>query len=192
VPTVRHCLDLVVLAVAMMLAACGSHPSATSTPTSTSATSPSAAPSSPAGPRPGPTSGPAGNPNNLVGRWHVHGASLDIAPTTAVLVASSGPCNAPAQGMCAETDQLTASPAGDGKTLTLVVTSITYANGSGASVPNPNPASSTAVGDSMQLVLQAPGLLKRTALHGFPGWQGGNPYWCGPGISQSNAKLCGA
>ena len=94
--------------------------------------------------------------------------------------------------MCAETDQLTASPAGDGKTLTLVVTSITYANGSAASVPNPNPASSTAVGDSMQLVLQAPGLLKRTALHGFPGWQGGNPYWCGPGISQSNAKLCGA
>ena len=113
----------------------------------------------------------------------MHGATLDIAPTTAVLVASSGPCNAPAQGICAETDQLTASPASDGKT---------YANGSAASVPNPNPASSTAVGDSMQLVLQAPGLLKRTALHGFPGWQGGNPYWCGPGISQSNAKLCGA
>jgi hypothetical protein len=44
----------------------------------------------------------------------------------------------------------------------------------------------------MQLVLQAPGLLKRTALHGFPGWHGGNPYWCGEGVSQSNAKLCGA
>jgi hypothetical protein len=94
--------------------------------------------------------------------------------------------------MCGETDQLTATPSSDGTILTLVVTAVSYANGSGASVPNPNPASSTAVGDSMRLVLQAPGLLKRTELHGFSGWQGGNPYWCGPGISQSNTKLCGA
>ena len=94
--------------------------------------------------------------------------------------------------MCSETDELTASPGSDGKTLTLVVTTVSYANGSGASIPNPNPASSTTVGDSMELVLVAPGLLKRTALHGFSGWQGGNPYWCGPGISQSDEKLCGA
>jgi hypothetical protein len=94
--------------------------------------------------------------------------------------------------MCSETDDLTASPSSDGTTLTLVVTAVNYAAGSGASVPNPNPASATAVGDSMKLVLQAPGLMKRTELHGFPGWQGGNPYFCGAGISQSNAKLCGA
>jgi hypothetical protein len=117
-----------------------------------------------------------------VGHWNVHGATLDIAATTAVIHAMSGPCQPPAQGMCGETDHMTASLSGDGKTLTLVVTSVAPGN----------PGSSTAVGDSMQLVLQAPGLLKRTAVHGFPGWQGGNPYWCGEGVSQSNAKLCGA
>jgi hypothetical protein len=47
------------------------------------------------------------------------------------------------------------------------------------------------VGDSIQLVWQAPGLLKQTVLKGFPGWQG-DLYWCGAGVSQSDQQRCGA
>src|ERR1700757_4608742 len=36
----------------------------------------------------------------FVGHWHVHGATMDIGPATATIVASSGPCGAGAQGMC--------------------------------------------------------------------------------------------
>jgi hypothetical protein len=94
--------------------------------------------------------------------------------------------------MCAETDALSASPSSDGTLLTLVVTAVSYNDSTGAAVSASAAGSSTAVGDSLQLVSQAPGLLKGTVLHGFPGMAGGNPYWCGPGVSQSNAALCGA
>ena len=47
---------------------------------------------------------------------------------------------------------------------------------------NPSPGPSTAVGDSIQLVSQAPGLLKQTVVKGFPGWQG-DLYWCGAGVT---------
>jgi len=57
---------------------------------------------------------------------------------------------------------------------------------------NPGTGPSTSVGDSIQLVWQEPGLLKQTSLKGFPGRQGGNPYWCGAGISQSDVEKCGA
>jgi len=81
---------------------------------------------------------------------------------------------------------------GDSAQLTLNVTAVTYADSSGASAPNPSSGPQTAVGDTLQLTLQAPGLLKATILQGFPGWVGGNPYWCGQGVSPSDAKRCGA
>lgn len=81
---------------------------------------------------------------------------------------------------------------GNDKQLTLVVTGVIFTNQTGASVPNPNPGPSTAVGDTMRLSWQAPGLLKTAFLHGFPGWAGGNSYWCGAGVSQVNGQLCGA
>lgn len=130
--------------------------------------------------------------SSFVGQWHVHGTTLDIAEKTATMVVNLGPCSSGANRFCHETDALAASPSGDGTQLTLVVTAVSYAADTGAPVPNPTAGSSTAVGDSIQLVLQAPGLLKQTVLHGFPGMAGGNPYWCGPGVSQSNDQLCGA
>ena len=129
----------------------------------------------------------------FVGQWHVHGSTLDIAATSATMVVTHGmgQCSLGAHHVCSETDAL-AVLSGDNAHLTLGVTAVNYTDNTGASVPNPAADSSTAVGDSMQLLLQAPGLLRRTVLHGFPGMSGGNPYWCGPGISQSNLKLCGA
>ena len=93
--------------------------------------------------------------------------------------------------MCHETDALTVA-SGDSAQLTLKVTAVTYADSSGASAPNPSSGPQTAVGDTLQLTPQAPGLLKATILQGFPGWVGGNPYWCGQGVSPSDAKRCGA
>ena len=129
----------------------------------------------------------------FVGQWHVHGSTLDIAATSATMVVTHGmgQCSLGAHHICSETDAL-AVLSGDSAHLTLGVTAVNYTDNTGASVPNPAADSSTAVGDSIQLLLQAPGLLRGTVLHGFPGMSGGNPYWCGPGISQSNLKLCGA
>ena len=127
----------------------------------------------------------------FVGHWHVHGAMMDISPTSATIVTSVGPCSPGAQRMCEQTDTL-AVVSGDNTQLTLVVTAVNYADNTGAPATNPSPGPSTAVGDSLRLVSQAPGLLKATILHGFPEWLGGNPYWCGQGISQSDAKRCGA
>jgi hypothetical protein len=130
----------------------------------------------------------------FVGHWHVHDASLNIAPTTATLIVSLGigPCTENAQAPCSETDQL-AVISGDDTQLTLSVTAVSYTlHDSKTTSVNPSTGPSTAVGDSLQLRWQAPGLLMRTALTGFPGWQGGNPYWCGAGISQGDAEKCGA
>jgi hypothetical protein len=130
----------------------------------------------------------------FVGEWHVHDASLNITPTTASLIVSlgMGPCTENAQAPCSETDQL-AVVSGSDTQLALSVTGVSYTlNGGQNTSVNPSTGPSTAVGDSMQLVWRAPGLLERTALNGFPGWQGGNPYWCGAGISQSDAEKCGA
>jgi hypothetical protein len=150
----------------------------TSSPHSTTV-SPSASPAAA-------TAGPT-----FVGHWHVHGATIDISPTTATINANIGPCGAGAQGMCHETDTL-AVTSGDSTQLTLRVTAVTYADSSGASAPNRSPGPQTVAGDSLQLTSQAPGLLKATILQGFPAWVGGNPYWCGQGISPSDAKHCGA
>lgn len=130
----------------------------------------------------------------FVGQWHVHDSSLSITPTTATLVASSGmgPCMQNPQAPCSETDQL-AVTSGNDTQLTLTVTGVSYTlHGGPTTTVNPTAGPSTAVGDSLQLVWQAPGLLMGTVLKGFPGMQGGNPYWCGAGISQSDAQKCGA
>jgi hypothetical protein len=127
----------------------------------------------------------------FVGNWHVHGATMEITPTTATITASNGACGPGTRGICSETDTLTVATGGSTQ-LMLKVTAVTYQDSSGANAPNPPPGPQTAVGDTLQLTSQAPGLLKATILQGFPGWVGGNPYWCGQGISQSDARRCGA
>lgn len=130
----------------------------------------------------------------FVGEWHVHDSSLNITPTTATLTASAGmgPCMQNPQAPCSETDQL-AVTSGNNTQVTLTVTGVSYTfNDFQTATANPTPGPSTAVGDSIQLVWQAPGLVKATVLKGFPGIQGGIPYWCGAGVSQSDAQKCGA
>jgi hypothetical protein len=131
---------------------------------------------------------------HFVGEWHVHDSSLNVALTTATLTASSGmgPCMQNPQAPCSETDQL-AVTSGNDTQLTLTVTGVSYTfNDFQTATVNPSPGPRTAVGDSIQLVWQAPGLLKATVLKGLPGMQGGNPYWCGAGVSQTDAQKCGA
>jgi hypothetical protein len=148
----------------------------------------SSSPSSSAAPSAATASAP------FLGQWHVHDGSLDITPTTATINSSpgAGPCMQNPQIACAEADTL-AVDSQTGTELTLTVTAVSYklSNGQTTSVSG-NPGPSTAVGDSVQLVWQRQGLLKQTVLKGFPGWQGGNPYWCGAGISPSDQQLCGA
>ncbi len=129
----------------------------------------------------------------FVGHWQRHVSTLDITATTATLFAGldMGPCSE-GQAACSETDTL-GVVSGDDTQLTLAVTAVSYGlkNGQTTSV-NPSPGPSTAVGDSIQLLSQAPGLLKQTVLKGFPGWQGGDLYWCGAGVSPSDQQRCGA
>ena len=93
---------------------------------------------------------------------------------------------------CSETDTL-AVVSGDDTQLTLAVTAVNYGMKNGQTTPvNPSPGPSTAVGDSIQLVAEAPGLLKQTVVKGFPGWQG-DLYWCRPGLTPSaDQGRCGA
>jgi hypothetical protein len=130
----------------------------------------------------------------FVGQWRVHDETLDITPTTATRVASlgMGPCMQDPQVACSESDTL-AVASGNDTQITLTVTGVSYVLHSGQTTSvGPTTGPSTAVGDSIQLVWQAPGLLKQTVLKGFPGLEGGNPYWCGTGISQSDQQKCGA
>jgi hypothetical protein len=102
-----------------------------------------------------------------------------------------GPCSQ-GQAACSETDTL-GVVSGDETQLTLTVTAVSYGLKNGQTTPaNPSPGPSTAVGDSLQLVSQAPGLLKQTVLRRFPGWQGGDLYWCGAGVSPQDQQRCGA
>lgn len=140
------------------------------------------------------TAAPATASARFLGHWHVHDGSLDIAPTTATINSSpgAGPCMQNPQVACSESDTLTVVSGNDTE-LTLTVTAVSYKLSSGQTTSvSGNPGPSTAVGDSVQLVWQAQGLLKQTVLNGFPGWQGGNPYWCGAGISPGDQQLCGA
>jgi hypothetical protein len=129
---------------------------------------------------------------HFVGYWQRHQSTLDITPTTATLFAGlgNGPCS---QGTaaCSEIDTL-AVVSGDDNQLTLAVTAVNYGLNDGQTVSvNPSPGPSTATGDSIRLVLQAPGLLKQTVVKGFPGWEG-DLYWCGASVSPTDSKHCGA
>jgi hypothetical protein len=128
----------------------------------------------------------------FVGHWQRHASTLDITATTAKLFAGldMGACSR-GQAACSEIDTLVVV-SGDDTQLTLAVTAVSYGMKDGQTTSaNPSPGPSTAVGDSIQLVLEAPGLLKQTVLKGFPGWRG-DLYWCGAGVSPSDTQRCGA
>jgi len=160
----------------------------------TGASSTTGASSSPAAPSATSTATASGTASaRFVGHWQRHVSTLDITATTATLFAGldMGPCSQ-GQAACSETDTL-GVVSGDETQLTLAVTAVSYGLKNGQTTPaNPSPGPSTSVGDSLQLVSQAPGLLKQTVLKGFPGWQGGDLYWCGAGVSPPDQQRCGA
>lgn len=140
-----------------------------------------------------PASTPAGSATSFTGSWTVHGEVLQIAATSATLVSNLGPCSPPAQGLCHETDTMSASQGAGGAVLTLAVTSVAFGDGNGGPATAAEAGTPVAaVGDSLQLTVSAPGLLKRAIVHGFAGMAAGNPYFCGAGVSPANQQLCGA
>jgi hypothetical protein len=176
--------------VTMAVGGCSKNTSSTGASSTTAATGTASS-------GPGNSSSPSSSATasaHFVGEWHVHDSSLNIAPTTATLTVSAGmgPCMQDPKSPCSETNQL-AVTSGNDTQLTLTVTGVSYTfNDFQTATVKPSPGPSTAVGDSIQLVWQAPGLLKATVLKGFPGTLGGNPYWCGAGVSPSDADKCGA
>jgi hypothetical protein len=96
----------------------------------------------------------------------------------------NGPCVEDPQAACSETDTLAVVPSNDTQ-LTLTVTAVSYGLLNGQTTSNPTNRTARVVGDSIQLVWQAPGLLEEMQ-------QTGNDYWCGAGVSQSDASQCGA
>jgi hypothetical protein len=160
-------------------AGCSKNTSGTARSSTTAGSSGSPVPSATAGAR-------------FVGHWQRHVSTLDIGPTTATLFAGldMGPCSQ-GQAACSETDTLGVA-SGDDTQVTLTVTAVSYGlkNGQTTSV-NPGPGPTTAVGDSIQLVWQAPGLLEQKVVKGFPGWRD-DLYWCGAGVSPADGQRCGA
>jgi hypothetical protein len=131
--------------------------------------------------------GPAVANDRFVGHWHVHGADLDITPTTTTYRPRVYLCSPESTRLCREAVTFSVV-SGDDMQLTLQVAAVSRTDETGASVPDPT---APAVGDEVRLDWQAPGLLKSAILHWFA-WSIGNPYWCGSGISPVNHRLCGA
>jgi len=134
---------------------------------------------------------PRSSPESFVGHWYVHGALLDIDPTTARLTAG---CGLPDRS-CIETFTLTLSPSHDGRRLEAEITNVGYTDPStGQSVPNPDPGEPTGVGNTSYFKFVAPHLLKETSLHSSDTNEDlyGNPYWCGDGLDPSLREHCGA
>jgi hypothetical protein len=188
VAVVKSGLVIAIVAIFTVAAAgCSKNTSATGASSTTSASSSPAAP-----PVNSTASGSATASARFVGHWQRHASTLDITATTAKLFAGldMGSCSR-GQAACSEIDTL-AVVSGDDTQLTLAVTAVSYGMKDGQTTPvNPSPGPSTAVGDSIQLVSQAPGLVKQTVLKGFPGWRG-ELYWCGAGVSPSDTQRCGA
>ena len=133
---------------------------------------------------------PRFSPESFVGHWHVHGALLDIDPTTARMTVS---CTRPDQP-CIETFTLKVSLSPDGRRLDAEITNDTYTDPStGQPVPNPDPGELSLVGDRSYFEFVAPHLLKQTFLHSrAPNVdEFGNPYWCGEGLDPSLDNHCG-
>jgi hypothetical protein len=131
------------------------------------------------------------------GRWRVHGGGLTVnRDGTAVDGNHVG--NTAAAGFIYEIDVYRIAPSPDGNYAVLTVNDVYWGvyNGAGQvqRVPNPDPSYTIAkVGDRFRLRLLRPQLLKRTP---FPGnheaGNFGNPYLCGPQITEPDVALCGA
>jgi hypothetical protein len=111
---------------------------------------------------------------------------MDITPKTVTMFLGlgNGPCAQDPQAACSERDTL-AVVSGDDMQLTLTVTAVSYGLLNGQTTSNPTNPTPTVVGDSIQLVWEAPGLLEEMQ-------QAGNDYWCGAGVSESDESRCGA
>ncbi len=147
------------------------------------------------------------------GSWYVHdgdlcvGGDLTLPNSDAVPPCSGagsagwtrwwlgcGPYPSVSVPVCNGWAELTLSP-GPGGTITATVQKVFYTTLNNAVIPGYQQAGSLAPGDTFELQKVDTGLLKTTYLHTHLSkfdLKYGNPYWCGPGISQTNQMKCGA
>jgi pimeloyl-ACP methyl ester carboxylesterase len=131
------------------------------------------------------------------GNWRVHGGGLTVnRDGTAVGQGHIG--NTATFEFIYEVDDYRIAPSADGTYAVLTTTDVFWGvslgNGQWRRVPNPEPSViNTIRGDRFRLQLIRPQLLKSTP---FPGNLGagnaGNPYLCGPQITEPDVILCGA
>jgi hypothetical protein len=137
-------------------------------------------------------------PAAYYGRWRVHGGGLSVNRDGTAVGNNHVGNTADGGGFIYEVDDYRIAPSSDGTYAVLTTTDVFWGlplgNGQWQRVPNPDPSSVyTVVGDRFSLRLLRPQLLKTTP---FPGnhWNGdgGNPYLCGPQITEPDVALCGA
>jgi hypothetical protein len=147
------------------------------------------------------------------GSWYVHDGSLCIGQSLVLPSSSSFPeCSrsgnvgwtrwwlgcasypSASVPVCNGWAELTFSP-GPGNAVIGTVNKVFYTTDNNAVIPGYQQADSLAPGDTFELQKLAVGLLKTTYLHTHLSkldLTEGNPYWCGPGISQADQFKCGA
>jgi len=144
--------------------------------------------------------------STFVGAWHVHGAQLTVnanyagaessnAGTCLNDLSSTLMCEGHARLMCEGHASLVLESNAEGVGVT--ISRVWYTTWAGDPPPpgfDPGTDIPTA-GDTSELTWVAHALLKERLIKSQLSQldkQYGNPYWCGPGISQANVSKCGA
>ena len=135
--------------------------------------------------------GPVDLPADFIGVWQVHGAQLNIesleSGSLVHNVQGCGPGSAP----CIEKANLRFTLKDDA--LLAEVADVRYYVGD-TEVPKAAVEDPVNVDDSFILEFIIPGLLRRTIIHGFSAFEGGNQFWCGDPeeLVDEFQRFCGA
>jgi hypothetical protein len=151
--------------------------------------------------------------STFIGSWYVHDGDLCVGDTLVLPSSNTSPKCSGASSLgwtswwlgcgsypsasvpvCDGWAELSFAP-GPGGTIVGTVQKVFYTTENNAVIPGYQQAGSLAPGDTFELQRVDTGLLKTTYLHTHlskDDLKYGNPYWCGPGISQANQFKCGA
>jgi len=129
----------------------------------------------------------------FVGHWSVHGAQMEIVNPTQGTIRYRDYCGPRPGEECLATESIRFVVSLDGKRLYGRAENISWTV-DGAKVAPPDGDTYSGVGDRFWLEFVAPHLLKRGQIFVTdPGtYGGGNPFWCGEGLSDEYGYYCGA
>ena len=135
--------------------------------------------------------GPVNLPADFIGEWQVHGAQLNIESLESGSLVHNVQGCAPESAPCVEKARLRFALEDDA--LLAEVTDVRYYVGD-TEVPQAAVENPINVDDSFILEFIIPGLLRRTIIHGFSAFEGGNQFWCGDPeeLVDEFQRFCGA